>query len=137
MRGLERIPDRKYQKQYDFSYIQATMETFLSLHPKMRWKNLADRAGLDPSTVSKYKHGQIKTIQKNTAIRLALAMELDWEQTKRFVNAAGYHFPHDGLDYAIEEIFMKYQGKSIPYQEILYQMEPAPEFDDFLDDWFG
>ena len=137
MKEYERIPRQRECKQHDFLSVQDTMNAYLVKHSEKHWKDIAERAGLDPSTVSKYKHGQIKTIQKNTAIRLALAMELDWEQTKRFVNTAGYHFPHDDLDYAIEEIFMKYQGKSIPYQEILYQMEPDPEFYDFLDDWFG
>ena len=137
MKEYERIPKKKGKKQHDILSIQGTMNAFLTEHPEKHWKDIAERAGLDPASVSKYKTGQYKMMQKNTAIRLAIAMELDWQQMQQFVHAAGYIFPRDELDYAIMEIAMVYRGKSIPYHEFLFCMEPNPEFQEFLDGWFG
>ena len=135
MKALEKIPKQRGHNRHEF-FIRDTMNTYLVQHPDKRWRDIAERAGLDPASVSKYKTGQYKMMQKNTAIRLAIAMELDWEQMQSFVHAAGYIFPHDGLDYAIMEIAMVYRGKSVPYYEFLFCMEPNPEFQEFLDSWF-
>jgi hypothetical protein len=35
------------------------------------------------------------------------------------------------------EIAMVYRGKSVPYYEFLFCMEPNPDFQEFLDSWFG
>ena len=128
----------KANMQYpDFSYIPMQMKAFLSTHPGMRWKHIAERAGLDASSISKYKNGQCCAMQKASVIRLAVALELDWEHVQAFVHAAGYAFPHDEIDCAVREIFMKHQGRSIRYHEFLYAAEENPIFDTFLDEWFG
>ena len=76
-------------------------------------------------------------MQIASAIRLAISMELDWEQMQNLIHAAGYTFPYDELDYAIKEIFMKNQGQSIRYRDFLFIADQHPVFSAFLDAWFG
>lgn len=63
---------------------------------------LSEITGIEPSAISKYKNGDHAPRSKETAIALALGMELSEEDRYVLINALGHEYPQDKRDFCIE-----------------------------------
>ncbi len=76
---------------------------------------LSEITGIEPSAISKYKNGDHAPRSKETAIALALGMELSEEDRYVLINALGHEYPQDKRDFCIELAARKgsYNGSEI------------------------
>ncbi len=76
---------------------------------------LSEITGIEPSAISKYKNGDHAPRSKETAIALALGMELSEEDRYVLINALGHQYPQDKRDFCIELAARKgsYNGSEI------------------------
>jgi transcriptional regulator with XRE-family HTH domain len=68
---------------------------------------LAEAADIDKSTVSTIKNHKYKAKSKKVILALAIALNLTVDDRKRFINSAGFNYPHDKYDYFIEQQLRK------------------------------
>lgn len=68
---------------------------------------LAEKAGIDPSTISKIKSHTYETKSRNVVIALAIALDLTIDDRKRFINSAGFSYPKTERDRFIEQQLRK------------------------------
>ena len=89
-------------------------------------KNLNDpdvykKANIDRKLFSKIRKNPDYKPKKNTAIALALAMELDLEETKEFIGRAGYALTHSSKYDIIIEYFIRQKNYNVfEINEVLF-----------------
>ena len=89
-------------------------------------KNLNDpdvykKANIDRKLFSKIRKNPDYKPKKNTAIALALAMELDLEETKEFIGRAGYALTHSSkYDIIIEYFILQKNYNVFEINEVLF-----------------
>lgn len=74
---------------------------------------LAERAGIDPSTISTIKSHKYQMKSRNVIIALAIALDLTVEDRKRFINSAGFSYPITEHDHFIEQQLKKKRYNSV------------------------
>lgn len=100
---VERVTELVYSiPQFDRKKFSKFINNYLIETGKSQ-EELANKACIDSSTISKLnKNGKTKPM-KNTVISLAIAMELDKDKRKEFIVLCGYPYPYDERDRKIEE----------------------------------
>lgn len=89
-------------------------------------KDLSDpdvykKANIDRKLFSKIRNNPDYKPKKNTAIALALAMELDLEETKEFIGRAGYALTHSSKYDIIIEYFIRQKNYNVfEINEVLF-----------------
>ena len=108
--------NKSFSKKEIFSLEELVNEVGESFHEmlflKIDMSGMTDvevykRANMDKRHFSKIKCDKNYHPQKETAITLALALELDLEQTKLFLMKAGYALSHTDKRDVIVEFFIK------------------------------
>ena len=74
---------------------------------------LAEAADIDKSTVSTIKSHKYETRSRTVVIALAIALDLTVDDRNRFINSAGFNYPHDKNDYFIEQQLRKKRYTSV------------------------
>lgn len=111
-KGYIQIPESVLKRLNEMLEIKPE-ETFtemmerLILEKRMKPSHCYKKANMDKRRFSKIKCDKYYHPQKETAIRLALALELDLEQTKEFLMKAGYALSHSDKRDVIVEFFIK------------------------------
>ncbi|MGN0655825.1 MAG: hypothetical protein ACI4KR_03460 [Ruminiclostridium sp.] len=85
---------------------------------------LSEITGIEPSAISKYKNGDHAPRSKETAVALALGMELSEEDRYVLINALGHKYPDDKRDYCIELAARKGSYNSSEIIELIDGMFP-------------
>lgn len=68
---------------------------------------LAEKADIDPSTLSKIKSHKYNSKTRKAVLSLAVALDLTVEDRKRFINSAGFNYPRTEQDRFIEQQLRK------------------------------
>lgn len=68
---------------------------------------LAEKADIDPSTLSTIKSHKYREKSKKVVLSLAIALDLTFEDRKRFINSAGFSYPRTDQDRFIEQQLRK------------------------------
>lgn len=74
---------------------------------------LAEAADIDKSTVSTIKSHKYETKSKKVVLSLAIALDLTVDDRNRFINSAGFNYPHGEQDYFIEQQLRKKRYTSV------------------------
>ena len=111
-KGYIKIPDSVIEKLKEMLKLEPE-ETFTEMMERlidekgMKPSQCYKRANMDKRHFSKIKCDKNYHPKKETAITLALALELDLEQTKQFLMKAGYALSHTDKRDVIVEFFIK------------------------------
>lgn len=89
---------------------------------------LARNANINDSTISKIKSHTYKAKSKNVIIALAIALDLNVDERKRFINSAGFSYPNDKHDCFIEQQLKKKRYTSV----VTFNKDIIDEYPEFI-----
>lgn len=86
---------------------------------------LAEKAGIDPSTISTIKNHKYNSKTKKAVLSLAIALDLTADDRKRFINSAGFSYPNEEQDYFIEQQLRKKRYNNVrEFNEDIWNEHP-------------
>lgn len=117
--GCDSISLEELLEEEEMTFSEALLDWLI--RKDLKDSDVYKKANIDRKLFSKIRNNPDYKPKKNTAIALALAMELDREETKEFIGRAGYALTHSSKYDIIIEYFIRQKNYNVfEINEVLF-----------------